>query len=229
MSKFVKFMDFIPKFNQVIFFLGSVSVLLFLSAIFIRELISSNGSNTGLQVLKTKLDKDVFPQKTYFMSIKDVHIFKVTSKSIYLAESNQMSEVASLYGGNYREANVVNLLFSSENGTKLKLFESDRLITRIEPARFNKEQGYPVLNKHLYSVVSQDNNSDGYLNKDDRVDLYVSDYDGRNLKLIHENIKEIEIIEDNKIMITGSNIDNGEFFIYDLASGINIKLDVLAE
>ncbi|WP_444996437.1 hypothetical protein [Aliikangiella sp. IMCC44359] len=133
-----------------------------------------------------------------------------------------------LYSGNYIERNTVNLLFVSESGTKLKLFENDRLITDIQSARFNKDNSY-ILNKNLYSVVSQDSNSDGFLNKKDQVDLYVSDYNGQNLKLIFENINELETIGDNKLLVTADELSGVEIYIYHVISEKKIKLDISIE
>ena len=223
-----KLMNFIATSNQVVFFLGSIIVIAFVVVNAIHDWTRS-WSPSGVEVVSTKNGTNEPPNmeytKSYFRTIKDIHIIKVFSEKIYLEEQKASSGLYNLYSGDYVERHIVNLIFSDESGSSSKLFSNDRLITRIKPAHFNKDNSEFLLNKNIYFVVSADSNNDGLLNYKDHVELYSSEYDGSELKLLFEDVEDSEQIDHNRLLVTVNERDKVEIYVYDVASDKKILLN----
>ena len=74
------------------------------------------------------------------------------------------------------------------------------------------------MKKNLYGAIREDTNHDGYLSSDDREDFYVSDYNGRNLKLVLEDATGWQVIRDNTVFITQGKREAHKFYIYDVVA-----------
>jgi len=224
-----KIIDFITKSNHVIFFVGSLLFMTFLATMLIKEMIRPDYSNRGVEIAK-QIDNenktiDIKYEKSYFQSIKDIHIIKVTSERIMVNEDKSNSKLLSLFDGGYDDRNTVNLIFSSESGSNLKLFENDLLITNIETARFTSDTNLPLLDKNIYSVVISDSNEDGFLKYNDNKDLYLSDYNGEGLELIMSGIQNSRVIANNRLLISKLETEVSEMYLYDIIGKKTTKLN----
>lgn len=180
------------------------------------------------------------PQADFVCKIKDVLIFYLRSDIIDRRGALGFSDfqISGLeQGGVYSSSlfgsrlSAVNVLFVNISGDSYKLFESDRFISRMEiysPLQ-NKDSIYPYsLEKNLYSVADKDSNSDGFLSEDDQQNLYSSDYNGTNLKLILEDISGYRIIDDNEVLIFCDTGDTEVFYLYKAESEELVKLNTKA-
>jgi hypothetical protein len=82
-----------------------------------------------------------------------------------------------------------------------------------------------VVDKNLYVVADNDSNGDGFLSEEDAQNLYSSEYNGKNLKLILKDILDYRTIDDHELLILKEGGEQVEFYYYDLKSETLIKLN----
>ena len=104
-----------------------------------------------------------------------------------------------MFGGSseYDDFETVNFLFAKEDSAPKLLLESHALVLEyqlitIEPDPTSFITQFKT-NKHLFSVVENDDNQDKFLDKKDKVNLLASDHQGANLMTIAEDIDDYEI------------------------------------
>lgn len=141
----------------------------------------------------------------------------------------------------YSGSSVVNFIFNKNGGeSEIKLFPENVFVYQYIIARsplaisIRREaylfDSYPeddltidnikkdtdkkdYCEKNIYFVIASDTNGDGVLNKDDDIALYLSDYDGANLKKLSSNMFMFKRL-DNYSIIYSDCIKAGETKIY---------------
>ena len=114
----------------------------------------------------------------------------------------------------------------TKTGQKNKvLFKNNGLIVGFSPVQLKETSYQSVLSKNIYSVVQNDTNKDGFLNSEDKKELFVSEYDGSGLKSIMDNIEGYQLISNNTALIYTKAESETLYYIFDVLSGELVKLD----
>lgn len=229
-----KIITFVSTVNQFLIFLA---VLLFIfvagkdvaSAIFKPayeapkvKVIDSSGDAKDVAQIKFKTN---FKKK-----ILDVYIFDISSDSIKIKPGPNLGDTTiNMYSGGSRKMyQEVNLLFVPQSGPGYLLMKNNAYIAKAsyynessDKHRYNRK-----LSKNLYLVISKDINSDGFLNREhDVADLYVSDYNGKNMSVVLKGVNDYKLIRDNLVLIEMRAEPGMEFYTYDLLTKKLLKLD----
>jgi hypothetical protein len=236
---FNKINKFIAKANQVLFFIVMLGVICVIAFNLYKELVPRNYDLPKVQI--TDLQKGVNSQqigykKSYIGYIKDVQVFKISAESIYNPQASQLQGLTSSFSMGYNGDKTVNFMFLPENNDNYMLFKRDRLILNYSLVKTNSDSFTPLeeLNNHydreffaiknIYLVIDVDSNLDGYLSEKDTKSLYVSDYDGQNVKTIFKDIQSYKIIKNDLILINKDESANIEYYTYNLLTNEVNKL-----
>lgn len=233
-----KVFNFIKSSNQVLLFLASLLLIFMLSKELIGSLFREQYEPAKVEIVnkssaeaaKSKPEHEI----DFFGQLKDVYVFQISSKVIERSGSSFGSsglgakivdvERSAYTRRHYLRNNVVNMVFVKEDGTKKTLLNSDSLIRAVIEVRIPDEDEPYRIDKNTYLIVSNDSNHDGYLDHEDKSDLYTSSYDGSDLSKILEDILTVQIIGDNKLLVEQSG-KFSRFYLYDLADSSLKELD----
>lgn len=228
-----KFFETVKKIDCALFLLAFAAAAVFLTLGIAREIKSRRRYNKKTQVaaLKGEDDKTIVKETTeYLAKSRDVHVFAVKSNAIKTQDaaldeamtyssSNLIGKAGK--GGGINP--IVNLIFARGDGADEKrLFSENVFIERysFERREYNDStrETEVVFPKNAYAVIERDDNGDGVLSADDFVCLYISDYDGGNLKKLAGNICFCRIEEDALIF---ADYKDGEktYRAYDSKTG----------
>ena len=235
-----RFMKFISSANQVILFFAVIVIggVYFYEVVLwdiFREQIPSVPDGVKIHQADEAISEPSKPtyRKIFDRRLNDVFIFKIESDAINPDSKRKTGfkgevkfKAPSLkYAYRYRSDRTVNILFVPENSEGYALFENDCLITEVEFVRTHEEQKWTHdLKLNLYCVVNSDTNNDGFLGKDDRQDIYASEYNGKNLILIMKNILDYSLTGNNEVLLIQENENDQLFYIYSVESGEIKKL-----
>jgi hypothetical protein len=236
-----KIFNFIAKANQVLFFTGMLVFIGFFLVVTYSFLLPSKYEKSKVQIIEQEIGKpkvEVVYVKEYVRKIKGIHIFKILANTINSEYINKRSRIDN-FSSSKRNSNrneLVNIIFVDGSGNRKKLFKSDHLIKNLTFANFKvddnptnnirnlRDQDF-YLDKNIYSVFTKDSNNDGFLSSDDAKSLYLSDYNGENLKLIFDDILRYRVIASNKLLIEMDVGSEVEFYLYDINLMTQIKLN----
>ena len=118
------------------------------------------------------------------------------------------------------------------------LFEQDVRINQYELSRDEEKTPYDrhsfLLERNIYLVTTSDTNKDGFLNYEDAQTLYVSEYDGAELKVVLEDVESYRELSANLLLITKRVGSDTEFFEYEVISvhfeiSLYLSFDVLTK
>ena len=227
-------LDTVKDLNQIFFF---VAFLLVGGAMGLQALqgLLSPARNAGVAVLpgESADGTNARPKVTYtehfVAKLRDTYVFSLSSDVIdpfyrhpKSLERGMMHDDAPR--GRYHAAgDAVNLIFVGPDGEGKVLFEQDVRINQYELSRDEKETPYGrhqlLLERNLYLVTTSDTNKDGFLNYEDQQTLYVSEYNGAELKVVLEDVESYQELSANLLLITKRVDSKTEFFEYDVISG----------
>jgi hypothetical protein len=174
--------------------------------------------------------------KQYYLGrINDVYIFKIVSDSILRNESHEDIEGMGLlnhFSGGLSTDNTVNVLFIDKHGINRRLFKKDHLIKDYTLANSHDTRPKEIydsnsqfkLDKNIYLAMEDDSNQDGFLSKQDHKNLYLSDYNGDDTKLLMKNVENYSLVNNNQLLIVKYRKKIKEFYLYDI---INLELKLL--
>ena len=225
----------IRDFNQVTIFLA---ILLGGGALGIQVLINlmdGPSRHTGVEVLPgesadgTNARPKVTYTKHFVAKLRDTYVFSLSSSVIdphyrhsKSLERGMMHEDEPR-GRYYAAGDAVNLIFVGPDGEGKVLFGQDVKINQYELSRDEGKTPYGrhefMLARNLYLVTTSDTNKDGFLNYEDAQTLYVSEYNGAELKVILEDVESYQELSANLLLITKRVGSGAEFFEYDVISG----------
>jgi len=223
-------MNFIEKSNKVLLFVAAIFVIVAIGKNIVRDLSSKDYSEPKVQVIKQddtrKEEPKINLEKRYVGKIKDVHILEVTSDKIieeqsFSANANMIVVSSSLS----LSSNAVNLMFTKVGKKNNLLFDQNALIVEFSPTQINETQYQKSLSKNLYAVARTDSNNDGFLNKHDKKDLLISEYDGSKLTSIMENIEGYRVIENDNVLIYTTKENDTLYYTFNVLTGELLKLN----
>jgi hypothetical protein len=223
-------MNFIEKSNKVLLFIAAIIVIIVIGKNLISDLLRKDYSEPKVQVIDhsnaQKEDQKPQLEKRYVGQIKDVHILEITSDKIieeqsYSGNADMMIVSSSLS----LSSNAVNLMFTKAGEKNNLLFENNALIVAFSPAQAKETQYRNILSKNIYSVARKDTNKDGFLNQDDKKELLVSEYDGKKLTSIMDNIEGFQIINNDVVLLYTATGSDTFYYTFNVLSGELLKLD----
>ncbi len=220
-----KILSFISAANQLLLFIG----LIVIGVMFALSFRTYHPEENKVEIIpeseQTSDSKKTIYTTEFEHRIKDVLVFNIKAEVIDPNANNRglhIVEKSSAFASGYyfNSDQTVNMMFVSEGESGRLLFKADRLITdvRIINSEQKNRSDY-LLDKNLYETVDEDSSGDGFLGEDDQKALYVSDYDGRNLKQIATGVSKLILIDDNEVLIAKGEKQKMQFFIYDVHSG----------
>ena len=223
-------MNFIDKSNKVLLFIAAIIVIIAIGKNIIKDLLRKDYSEPTVQFIdhddaqqerqKPKLEK------RYVGQIKDVHILEITSDKIVEEQSyTTNAEMIVVSSSLSLSSNAVNLMFTKVGEKNNLLFSSNALIVEFSPTQEKKTQYQNILSKNLYAVARTDSNNDGFLNKHDKKDLLISEYDGSKLTSVMEDIEGYRIIENNSVLIYTAKESDTLYYTFNVLTGELLKLD----
>ena len=68
---------------------------------------------------------------------------------------------------------------------------------------------------NIYAVIEEDTNNDKQLDSNDKIALYVSDFDGKNLKAISSSIYYLDFVDRDVFLFTEYNDGKVYYYEYD--------------
>lgn len=223
--------NFVKIANSFFFFLGFVFLSLFVAyQLYDTNFRDKYTSNDSIQLVDNNntASNPIEYKKSFIKKYDDVYIFRVRSNRILnpSLDSGSAIEVYNMFGGSseYDDFETVNFLFAKEDSAPKLLLESHALVLEyqlitIEPDPTSFITQFKT-NKHLFSVVENDDNQDKFLDKKDKVNLLASDHQGANLMTIAEDIDDYEIVDDNLLLITQIKVDKTVTLLYNLETGV---------
>lgn len=235
-----KLFHFVSKANQYLLFFGSLLVLLFFAFLFAKEFLRDNTYRPPqVEIVSTDPGKsapvNVIYTKRYVAAIKDVHILDIESNQInpekkHKRNSGNIEIVNHFSGGSadYKSSSTVNMMFVTQEQDNYLLFEQDKFIDRRSLAQFETSEDRYNRNyisfKNAYLVAEEDTNSDGFLSSEDKLNFYLSDYDGKQLTLMLENVSDFSYQADHQILLTKGYGPTKSFYILDTLNNSLVKL-----
>lgn len=190
------FFDIIKKIDLfIILFLGLIGIACFSYIIYTTANIYAfdRAHRRALPVVDSSSSE--VAQKTtlsYLTKIKDTYIFML--KAAGVSPSTQENITSSMSNSSYNKTSnteeAVNFLFiTPQEKSENLLFNTNTFIYKYtigtENYRSDKQDRF---DKNLYLVIENDTNKDGKLNSDDAAALYISSYNGSNLKCLSTNL-----------------------------------------
>ena len=215
---------FINKTNPILIFVIAVALIFTFTREIIDDLTREKYQPPKVELVNIE-DNDEENNKinyeiTFYEKVKDTFIFKVKSNKIMQDEESRDY----LYAPSYTETNVVNVLFAKQGVKASPLFEKDIFLVAMQTPSYEEKSQHN--SKNIYMAVLNDSNDDGYLSSEDRKSLYISDYDGKNIKEIAVGVIEYRFSGTNEIVIKSEYEGKEIHQVYNLISGILNKVDV---
>ncbi|MFC2603568.1 MAG: hypothetical protein ACFNX0_06670, partial [Treponema sp.] len=139
---------------------------------------------------------------------------------IYIPESKSFSGLgfSNAVGKSGDSDGITNFIFVKSDGQEeLKLFPSNVFIYKYEFSRDSEELYAYSHECNIYAVIKGDTNNDKVLSSEDDISLYVSDYNGKNLKEISPSIMSVLLIDKNELLFTEYAEEKLSYFVYDCA------------
>ena len=226
--------EIIKKIDSILVLIIASAVILMFSVETIKKYIPQKKSRAAqIKIVDSDNEKEVEEIKEtidFYKKIDDVYVFSVSTSAIKAGELSESSAVNSQISNvigqsfGYSSSQHVNFLFV-KNGETTSLFSSKVFIYKHQlknsddlvpegVASFNPYES-TVHDFNIYAVIKNDTNNDKLLDSKDNISLYVSDYDGNNLKEISSSIYYIECTGKN-IFIFSEYVDGKvSFYEYD--------------
>jgi len=219
-----KIYNFITQANQLLLFVLAIALLVMT----LSTLLSNLRHTTQMEVKVASSQEDnttkgetknIVTTKSFLQYIKDTYIVQLKSNGMP-SNSKKVSTLAYSSLGYETDGVTINLIFTKKNTQSYKLFPKDVYIRSTLLTREGEKGQHDnkKLDRNIYAVIVNDTNGDARLNSEDKEDLFVSDYDGKNLSLVFKDIEDFTHIADNQLLITRVVKGEKEFFTYDVVS-----------
>lgn len=228
-----KLTAFVSTVNQYLLFIAVLIIIVISSKNIIQELTTSDYVEPRVKLIKNSDNPakviNINYRTNYRRQVKDVLIFAISSNAIENIPEEKTSKTLNMFSEfspkSQSKFQTVNYLFVPKTGPSYLLMSKDTYIRNTSfYSNPKKRNGYKRL-KNIFLLVTNDTNSDGYLSKKDSADLYVSDYNGKNMYLVIKDVEDYDLMNDNLLMIEVGTVDDRKFFTYDLITKNLEKID----
>ena len=228
-------LDTVKDLNQIFFFVAFILVGGAMGLQVLQGLLHSPPRTSGVAVLPgesvdgAKARPKVTYHEQFVAKLRDTYVFSLSSNVIDPFHRHSTSLERGMMRedeprGRYHAAgDAVNLIFVGPDGEGKVLFEQDVRINQYDLSRDEKKTSYGrhpfLLARNLYLVTASDTNKDGFLNYEDAQTLYVSEYNGADLKVVLEDVESYQEVSVNLLLITKRVGSKTEFFEFEVISG----------
>ena len=211
----------IRTYNSVIlfFFLIAAGIILLVQGILLVVHQFPKPVDDGIGIVTGESAEEIKRSVNYRALLRDTYVFSLESNAIELSGDVNFKASMVRYESAPVNQKTVNFYFVSGEGKKeTALLAQDSLIVAYHFINDSKANGF-LLGKNIYAIAISDTNNDDRLSTEDRIDLYVSDYNGLNIVPVGINVYGYTLVDDNKILFTEVS-DNKEYFkIYYCKTG----------
>ena len=227
-------LDTVKDLNQLFFFVAFLLVGGAMGLQVLQGLLHSPPRTAGVAVLPGESAEGASrPKVTYteqfIAKLRDTYVFSLSSNVVDPFHRHSKSLERGMMRedeprGRYHAAgDAVNLIFVGPVGEGKVLFEQDVRINQYDLSRDEKKTPYGrhpfLLARNLYLVTTSDTNKDGFLNYEDAQTLYVSEYNGTDLKVVLEDVESYQEVSENLLLISKGSGPETRFFEYEVISG----------
>jgi hypothetical protein len=200
----------IDKLFKILWIIIGFCLLLFVvisSIIFVYYIvINSTNDITGIPANENKENDDIKPKDSEitigltgkYKGIIFVELRSTLTRGTISGEKNKLYK-REIY---LHEPGTVNLYFHDLNlNEEYYLFEENKFIYKVNfPAK--KEYSEEPFEYFIFVVIEKDTNQNGFLDNNDNKNLYISDYTGKNVEMITENMYDYGFTSNSEILIT---------------------------
>lgn len=212
----------IKQLDYILFFIIMIIALIIMIGASIYMVIDSfsyrHSTPAHVEVIDEDMDVEIKENIKYLTKLKDTFVFSIESNGIKTdsqlleAEGFSQNTMRKSYSKSSEISESVNFIFI-KNDEELKLFSSNVFIYKY--MLYDDDNNYLNLNFNVYAVVKSDSNNDKKLDSKDIISLYVSDYDGNNLKEISSSIYIVKVINKNSILFVEKDNNLLNYYEYD--------------
>jgi hypothetical protein len=221
--------ELIKKIDCLLVFIVAVIAIIGLLITFISEILPVHHSTPAHIEIVNSDDEEATKKTTetidFVKKIKDVYVFSISTSAIKSnelstskSEAKQLSN--SIVKGN-SSSEIVNFIFVKDEQETV-LFSSKAFIYKYQLANDNDSDTNKVSSSikkshifNIYAVIEEDTNNDKQLDSNDKIVLYVSDFDGKNLKEISSSIYYLDLVDRDVILFTEYNDGKVYYYEYD--------------
>ena len=212
MSNQSKFFDIIKKIDYILLLIGSCMGIIFFGVLIFEEIGHRFHRRQPSQISVVEAeDKSEIREYVEFCSkVRDVFVFGVKSTAVkaeelYSVESQKMSALSNIAGKGTGFDGITNFVFVNEN-------------THVYKYSFMTDNPEPYIRNHqcnIYAVIRSDTNGDKVLNSRDNISLFISDYDGRNVKELSAAIMSFDYTAQEEFAFTEYDGSQLSYFVCD--------------
>lgn len=220
--------EVIKKIDLLLFLIGAIlgCILLILAIIDSIPTFHIRTQNTQMEIVEDP-KIEIKEYISFSRKIKDTYVFAIRSSGIradglYETEDNYRNSKNTSYAcynsiksyDNDRNA-ITNFIFIKDGEKEeYRIFPPNTFIYKYQLMRDNRD--YPGFNNfNIYAVIKEDTNHDKVLDSADDIALYVSDYDGRNIKEISTSIMTFDNIDKDEFLFTEYDGTTLSYFSYN--------------
>ena len=221
--------EIIKKVDYLLVFIAAVIGLIALLVNLISEIFPIRGSQPAHIEIIDSRDEEAVSKITesidFLEKIKDVYVFSVTTSAIKsddLSKSNlEAKQLSNIIQKSSSASKIINFIFVKDEQETL-LFPSKVFIYKYQLSNDNSPNDIntSAIHKNLHNfnidaVIKEDTNRDKQLDSKDKIALYVSNYDGKNLKEISSSVYYLDCIDKNTFLFSEYEDGKVTFYEYD--------------
>jgi len=224
-----KIFEFIKKADFVLVFIFMFLGIIVLTVLLINDLLPFHRTSPHQITVVEDVHVEIKEHLEFERKIKDTYIFSVKSSAIkadelYGTEKSDWSGngFSNVLGRSFGGDGITNLIFVKNNGREeYKLFPVNVFIYKYCLAEDEEDQPprYPH-ECNVYAVVKNDTTNDKILNSEDDIALYVSDYDGTNVKEVSSSIITFRFLGGEEILFSEYDGAVQSYFVYDCKTNV---------
>ncbi len=217
--------ELIKKIDFVLILIASllgIAVFSFVLVTIIGEMgiFRDRHSTRQIAVIDKENNVEVKEHIEFYHKIKDLYVFAVRNSGI---KSDELYGVkakrTSCFSDDSDNSGITNFIFIKQGEkTERTLFPSNVFIYKHSFQLFYEDEPSRDRNSlecNVYAVIKEDTNNDKVLNDKDSIALYVSDYDGGNLKEISSAAVTFQLTDKNQFLFSEYDGTNLLYFVYD--------------
>lgn len=225
-------LNIIEKINQVILLVAGLLVIFTIG----KELIDKLKPSRPYESPKVAIEQPTNNEETikekvetnFLLELKGVYLFSLESETIDPTQARYADTRVAEFripSSHYARDQMINIIFLKEDGSKTVLLDKDALIGEFKPARFESNEMGDIFGSNIYHIATDDTNNDGYLSEKDMFSIYISNYDGSDLRKLISNVSRSFVLKDNILIIRTGTKYNSKFYTYNLLENSLIELD----
>ncbi len=219
-------LEFIKKADYILVFLcATIGLLFFLASLsfIVYDRLSRHSSyERSVTRIETEEEQSQEPSEDnskeeidekesikFQEMIKDVYVFKVTDPKIRIE-----TRLSSKYGKEKTNIDdgLTNFLFINDQKEEYKLFPTNSQYIRNFHLKYN---GKDSVRYNLYTVIKADTNNDKYLDDNDDISFYISDYNGKKIMEVSSSIMSLEYIGAHRFLFTEFHDNELKYYVFD--------------